>query len=88
MTSEKALEVRKAEGLIEYQPEAEKLIRKGLEELQRQLPTILERRQPFELEMILIPAGEFLMGSDPTKHKYVDEAESSPNTPCICLTTV
>lgn len=27
-------------------------------------PTVLERSQPFEPEMILIPAGEFLMGSD------------------------
>ena len=32
-------------------------------------PTVMERLQPFEPEMILIPAGEFLMGSDPTKDK-------------------
>ena len=88
MANEKALEVRKTEGLIEYQPEAEKLIQRGLEELQRQLPTILERSQPFEPEMILIPAGEFLMGSDPTKHKYVDEAEQPQHAlylPDYCL---
>jgi formylglycine-generating enzyme required for sulfatase activity len=28
-------------------------------------PTVMERLQPFEPEMILIPASEFLMGSDP-----------------------
>jgi formylglycine-generating enzyme required for sulfatase activity len=31
--------------------------------------------QPFEPEMILIPAGEFLMGSDPQLDKYPVEAE-------------
>ena len=66
MVDEKALEIKKPEGIIKYQPEAEKLIQRGLEELQRQLPTVLERSQPFEPEMILIPAGEFLMGSDPS----------------------
>jgi len=35
MVDEKALEVRKTEGLIRYQPEAEKLIQRGLEELER-----------------------------------------------------
>jgi formylglycine-generating enzyme required for sulfatase activity len=30
-------------------------------------PVVLERRQPFEPEMVLIPAGEFLMGSDPNR---------------------
>jgi formylglycine-generating enzyme required for sulfatase activity len=30
---------------------------------------VLERRQPFEPELILIPASEFLMGSDPEKDK-------------------
>jgi len=33
------------------------------------LPKTLIRKQPFEPEMILIPAGEFLMGSDPQKDK-------------------
>ena len=32
-------------------------------------PAVVERSQPFEPEMILIPAGEFLMGSDPRKDK-------------------
>jgi formylglycine-generating enzyme required for sulfatase activity len=38
-------------------------------------PTVMERTLPFEPEMILIPAGEFLMGSDPQKDKgsYDDE---------------
>jgi formylglycine-generating enzyme required for sulfatase activity len=37
--------------------------------------TILERPQPSEPELILIPAGDFLMGSDPKKDKgaYTDE---------------
>ena len=32
-------------------------------------------RLPFEPEMILIPAGQFLMGSDPQKDKYAQEDE-------------
>jgi formylglycine-generating enzyme required for sulfatase activity len=31
--------------------------------------------QPFEPELIHIPAGEFLMGSDPSKDKYADKDE-------------
>jgi formylglycine-generating enzyme required for sulfatase activity len=80
MVDEKALEVRKTESLIRYQPEAEKLIQRGLEELQRQLPTILERSQPFEPEMILIPAGEFLMGSDPSVDKDARDDEQPQHT--------
>jgi formylglycine-generating enzyme required for sulfatase activity len=32
-------------------------------------PPAVERREPFEPELILIPAGEFLMGSDPNQDK-------------------
>jgi formylglycine-generating enzyme required for sulfatase activity len=37
MVDEKALEIKKPEDIIRYQPEAEKLIQRGLEELQRRL---------------------------------------------------
>jgi formylglycine-generating enzyme required for sulfatase activity len=37
-------------------------------------------RPPFEAEMILIPAGEFLMGSDPKKDKRAKDAEQPQHT--------
>jgi len=37
-------------------------------------------RLPFEPEMILIPAGEFLMGSDPKKDKHARENEQPQHT--------
>jgi sulfatase modifying factor 1 len=43
-------------------------------------PTILERRQPFEPELILILAGEFLMGSDPDKDEYAWYDEQPQHT--------
>jgi formylglycine-generating enzyme required for sulfatase activity len=41
---------------------------------------IMERSQPFEPEMILIPAGEFLMGSDPHKDRYAEDNEQPQQT--------
>jgi sulfatase modifying factor 1 len=38
-------------------------------------PTIVERREPVEPELILIPAGKFLMGSDPKKDKFSNKDE-------------
>ena len=37
-------------------------------------------RQPFEPEMILIPAGDFRMGSDPTKDKDAQDCERPQHT--------
>ena len=40
----------------------------------------LPSRQPFEPELILIPAGEFLMGSDPSVDKYAQNNEQPQHT--------
>jgi formylglycine-generating enzyme required for sulfatase activity len=40
----------------------------------------MERVQPFEPEMILIPAGEFLMGSDPSVDKDAMDLEQPQHT--------
>jgi serine/threonine-protein kinase len=55
--------------LVAYQPAG----RHG--EPQVALPAILEHREPFEPELVLIPAGEFLMGSDPKKDEDTYEEE-------------
>ncbi len=48
----------------------------GLEYLKRSLDVEIRKRPPpFEPEMILIPAGEFLMGSDPSIDKLADDNE-------------
>jgi formylglycine-generating enzyme required for sulfatase activity len=39
------------------------------------IPTVLERIQPFEPETILIPAGEFVMGSNPIKDRDAHDRE-------------
>jgi formylglycine-generating enzyme required for sulfatase activity len=53
----------------------------GLEYLKRSLDDEIGKRQlPFEPELILIPAGEFLMGSDPEKDKNADEDEQPRHT--------
>jgi formylglycine-generating enzyme required for sulfatase activity len=44
------------------------------------LPKTLPRRFDFEPEMILIPAGEFLLGSDPKKDEYAHEDEQPQHT--------
>jgi formylglycine-generating enzyme required for sulfatase activity len=43
-------------------------------------PTVIERVKPFEPQMVLIPAGDFLMGSDPSvdQDAYDDEQPQHP----------
>jgi formylglycine-generating enzyme required for sulfatase activity len=43
-------------------------------------PTVMEPSEPFEPELILIPAGEFLMGSDPQKDEGAYEVEQPQHT--------
>ena len=44
------------------------------------VPTASTPRQPFEPEVIHIPAGEFLMGSDPEQDKHAYESEQPQHT--------
>jgi formylglycine-generating enzyme required for sulfatase activity len=53
----------------------------GFENLKRTLDLELSKRQlPFEPELVLIPAGEFLMGSDPSVDKDASEDEQPQHT--------
>jgi formylglycine-generating enzyme required for sulfatase activity len=53
----------------------------GFSEVVRVLaPESMERRQPIEPEMVLIPAGEFLMGSDPSVDKDARDNEQPQHT--------
>ena len=53
----------------------------GFSEVVRVLaPEPMERRQPFEPEMVLIPAGEFLMGSNPSVDKDARDREQPQHT--------
>lgn len=45
-------------------------------------PSLLAR-QPFEPELILIPAGEFLMGSDPQKDEGAEDDEQPQHILCL-----
>jgi len=44
------------------------------------LSDLLTTRHPVESDMILIPAGEFLMGSDPEKDQDAEEDEQPQHT--------
>jgi formylglycine-generating enzyme required for sulfatase activity len=61
------------------------LSERGLEHVIEELLRVikqaeLKRSQPFEPEMILIPASEFLMGSDPRKDKGAYDREQPQHT--------
>ncbi len=52
----------------------------GRVERKKESPALASTPQPFEPELILIPAGKFLMGSDPEKDKYAYEDEQPQHT--------
>ena len=52
----------------------------GLEHVVSELLRVLQPFRPFEPEMIPIPAGEFLMGSDPRKDKDAFDSEQPQHT--------
>jgi formylglycine-generating enzyme required for sulfatase activity len=60
-------------------PEPEPL-RERKAEREQEAPAPVRASQPFEPELILIPAGEFLMGSDPKKDKFANEDEQPRHT--------
>lgn len=65
------LQQAKAEAVAKAEAE-----RQAKEKAEAQLiPQPLPRRHPFEPEMILIPAGEFIMGSDPHKDELARDDE-------------
>jgi formylglycine-generating enzyme required for sulfatase activity len=41
----------------------------------KSLPDLLQITTPIQMELIRVPAGEFLMGSDPAKDQYAQEKE-------------
>jgi formylglycine-generating enzyme required for sulfatase activity len=44
------------------------------------IPDVLAISSPIELELVRVPAGEFLMGSDPDTDKYADDNEQPQHT--------
>jgi formylglycine-generating enzyme required for sulfatase activity len=52
----------------------------GFDDHAHDVRAMLATRQPFEPEMILIPAGEFLMGSDPQKDPHARSDEQPQHT--------
>ena len=53
---------------------------RGLEHIVSELLKVLQPTKPFEPDMVLIPAGEFLMGSDPRKDKDAYDDEQPQHT--------
>ncbi len=56
----------------------------GFEKLKKALDfEIGKRPPPFEPKLVLIPAGEFLMGSDPKKDRHADKSEQPQHRPYL-----
>ncbi|MBM4430297.1 MAG: TIR domain-containing protein [Chloroflexi bacterium] len=53
---------------------------RGLEHVVSELLKVVRYVKPFEPEMILIPTGEFLMGSDPSADKSAQDEEQPQHT--------
>jgi len=73
-----------AEQIKEYSPTLADRIAvasdRGLEHVVSELLRVIPRRLPFEPEMIVIGAAEFIMGSDPRVDKYAQRDEQPQHT--------
>ncbi|MBN1876527.1 MAG: SUMF1/EgtB/PvdO family nonheme iron enzyme [Anaerolineae bacterium] len=74
---EVGVKTQRSEGAEERRSEgAEEQRSRGVEEQERAWAReVVRRREAFEPELVVIPAGEFLMGSDPERDKNVYEDE-------------
>jgi formylglycine-generating enzyme required for sulfatase activity len=74
--------VQEREAQNAVRKDVKRTARPGARQVERkqESPALASTPQPFEPELILIPAGEFLMGSDPSEDKYARDDEQPQHT--------